>query len=80
MYPWKTCNHKVNHFRDSPYSEGPPGLSSRSIPFDFNFKLWKVLAILSFEHNLIQSPANAGSGLGTKNALYYCAQSANSIS
>ena len=36
-------------------------LSSRSIPFDFNFKLWKVLAILSFEHNLIQSPANAGS-------------------
>ena len=55
-------------------------LSSRSITFDFNFKLWKVLAILSFEQNLIQSPANAGSWLGTKNALYYCAHSANSIS
>ena len=22
LYPRKTCNHKVNHFRDSPYSEG----------------------------------------------------------
>ena len=48
---------------------------------DESFQVWaEKPRVLTFTGPFPNGQANAGSWLGTKNALYYCAQSANSIS
>ena len=83
--PWTEDWHRVsletNHFIQ--HILGDPGAVSRAgrkVATKVFKHGWKSPWVPTLTRPFPKGQANAGSWLGTKNALYYCAQSANSFS